>query len=320
MSDDTLFLVLIFISTFLMVLGVFGYGTAPSRRRLQERLREVATESQGKKHLSLVRERYLREMSPWERRLMDLPGMDALQLLVEQAGSNWLPHWIATGSVGIGVVVGLLLWTLSGTWFAFLPGVTLGLSLPILLLKRQRSKRLFRFEEQLADALTIASRSMRAGMPFAESLHLISQEMSPPLGKEFGLVYTEINYGGDVRAALLALLERVPSLTVTALVASVMIQRDTGGNLAEVMDKLSLSVRERFRFQRTLMTLSADGRMQGKVMTAMPFIMMGYMQLVEPEKVAEMLHDPTGQKLIMWALILMVVGVVWIRRIVHQEI
>lgn len=321
MSDANLFLVLVFIATFLMVLGLFGFGASgPSRRRLQARLRDLAVDSQGKKHLSLLRERYLRELPPWERRLMDLPGMDVMQTLIEQAGSNWLPHRVTLIGLAIGVFVGLLFGILSGTWYAFLPGVTLGFALPILLLKRQRSKRLVLFEEQLGDALTIAARSMRAGMPFTESLHLISQEMPAPLGKEFGLVYTEVNYGGDVRSALLSLLARVPSLTVTALVASVMIQRDTGGNLAEVMDKLAGTVRERFRFQRTLLTLSADGRMQGKVMTALPFLMMGYMQFIDPEKVATMLHDPTGKKLIMWALILMALGVLWIRRIVRQEI
>jgi tight adherence protein B len=321
MSDDILFLILIFISAFLMMLGMIGFGTAgPSRRRLRQRLREVSAEPEGKKHLSLVRDRYLRELPPWERHLLEWPGMDMLQTLVEQAGSNWLPHRIALVGLGIGTVVGLAASFLSGTVFALLPGFILGFGLPILQLKRQRSKRLLKFEEQLGDALTIASRSMRAGMPFTESLHLISQELPAPLGKEFGLVYTEINYGGDVRSALLSLLERVPSLTVTALVATVMIQRESGGNLAEVMDKLAGTVRERFRFQRTLMTLSADGRMQGRVMTAMPFVMMGYMYLIEPEKVMTMLHDPLGQKLIMWALILMALGVLWIRRLVHQEI
>lgn len=325
MSTETLFLVLVFISTFLMVLGVFGSGfgfgaSGPSRRRLQARLQELASDVRGKKHLSLMRDRYLRELPPWERRLMDMPGMDDLQTLIEQAGATWLPHRLALTGLGIGALLGLLLGVVSGTWLAFLPGSALGCALPILLLKRQRGKRLLLFEEQLADALTIVARSMRAGMPFTESLHLLSQEMPAPLGKEFALVYTEVNYGGDVRSALLSLLERVPSITVTALVASVMIQRDTGGNLAEVMDKLAGSVRERFRFQRTLRTLSADGRMQGKIMTALPFLMMGYMQFIEPEKVATMLHDPTGQQLILWALILMALGVLWIRRIVHQEI
>jgi tight adherence protein B len=323
MYDDILFLVLVFITTFLAIIFLLGPGfgaSGVSRRRMRERLREVAADSQAKKHLSLIRERYLRELSPWERRLMDLPGMDALQTLVEQAGSKWLSHWVAIGGFGIALGAGALLWHQSGIWFAFLPGATFGFAVPIVLLKRQRAKRLLRFEEQLGDALTIASRSMRAGMPFTESLNLISQEMPAPLGKEFALVYTEINYGGDVRAALMGLLERVPSITVTALVSSVMIQRDTGGNLAEVMDKLAGSVRERFRFQRNLRTLSADGRMQGKIMTALPFVITGYMQLTQPEKLAMMMDDPTGRKLITWALIMMGLGILWIRRIVRQEI
>ena len=319
-SDEILFTLLAFVSAFLLMLGLMGFGVDTSTRRLRERIRELAAESETGKSISLVRDRYLRELPPWERRLAALPGMDALQLLIEQAGSDWLPHRVASACIGIGIALGLLCGLLLGTWVAVGPGLLLGCGLPILLLRRNRSKRLLRFEEQLGDALTIASRAMRAGMPFTESLHMISTEMSAPLGKEFALVYTEINYGGDVRAALVSLLQRVPSVTVLALVASVMIQRETGGNLAEVMDKLAGTVRERFRFQRTLMTLSADGRMQGRIMTVLPFIVFGYMYIVNPEKVIVMLQDQTGRELIVWALCLMLLGILWIRRIVREEI
>jgi tight adherence protein B len=322
-SDQSIFIAMIFVIGFVMsqafVRPLMG-SSSQARRKLRERIRDLSADAGGERHVSLVRERYLKDLSPLELRLLRLPGMDALQTLIDQAGSSQLPHRLLLTSlsyaVAAGVAAGYVLgWGLG----ALLIGAFAG-ALPILLLKRKRTQRLARFEEQLPDALTVAARALRAGLPFNEALNLVSQEMPEPAGKEFGIVFTEINYGGDARAALLGLLERVPSVAVMAMVTSVLIQRETGGNLAEVLDKLSEIVRQRFRFQRSVRTLSAEGRLGAWILSLLPFALAGILSVISPDFLPMLTQDATGRKIIMVAFGLIVVGILWLRRIVNIDV
>ncbi|MBK1719247.1 type II secretion system F family protein [Thiocystis violacea] len=323
MSDQSIFILMIFVIGFLMtqsfVRPLMG-SDSQARKRLRERIRNLSLDPQASQHVSLVRERYLKDLTPFELKLLSLPGMDRLQMLIDQAGSSQFPHRVAFTSLGLAVTVGATLglafgWGIGALLLGLIAGAT-----PILLLRRQRAQRLARFEEQLPEALTIAARALRAGLPFTESLNLVSQEMKAPAGTEFGIVFTEINYGGDPRAALLGLLERVPSVAVMAMVTSVLVQRDTGGNLAELLGKLSDMVRSRFRFQRTLRTLTAEGRMAAWILVLLPFALAGVLTLVNPEFIPMLTEDPTGRELIMWAFGFMMLGVFWMRRIVNIDV
>jgi tight adherence protein B len=193
-------------------------------------------------------------------------------------------------------------------------------AVPILRLKRRRAKRLARFEEQLPDALTVAARALRAGLPFNEAIKLVSQEVKEPVGTEFGIVFSEINYGGDARTALLGLQERVPSVTVMAMVTSVLIQRETGGNLAELLDNLSDVLRKRFRFQRSVRTLSSEGRTTAWILSLLPFVLAAVISLINPDFLPMLTEDPAGRKLVMMAFGLMTVGILWLSRIVRIDV
>jgi tight adherence protein B len=323
MSDQTIFILMIFVIGFLIAQSFVRplMGTSNrARQKLRERIRNLSTDPFAEHHVSLVRERYLQDLSPLEIKLLKLPGMDRLQTLIEQAGSGQLPHRLLLISLTAGGVAG----SAAGVYFGWGIGAlligALAAGAPLMQLQSKRSKRLALFEEQLPDALTVASRAMRAGLPFTEALNLVSQEMKAPVGKEFGIVFTEINYGGDTRAALLSLLERVPSVTVMAMVTSVLIQRDTGGNLAELLDKLSDMVRRRFRFQRTVRTLTAEGRLATWILSLLPFFMAGMLTLIDPGFIPQLTQDPTGRKLVMIAFGFMVVGVLWLRRITKIDV
>jgi tight adherence protein B len=323
MSDQSVFILMIFAVGFLLaqafVAPLMGSG-AGSRRRLRERIRDLAADPQAERHQSLVRQRYLEDLSPLERSLVRLPGMDALRSMIEQAGSSQRPLQIVLSSLGsaaaTAVVSGYLIgWGVGAALLALFAG-----AIPFLLLKRKRTQRLMKLEEQLPDALTVMSRALRAGLPFTEALNLVSQEMQDPTAKEFGIVFTEINYGGDARSALLGLMQRVPSVTVMAMVTSVLIQRDTGGNLSELLDKLSDVLRSRFRFQRTVRTLSAEGRLSGWILALLPFFMVGAITAINPDYIPMMTEDPTGRKLVMVAFGMIVVGILWLRRIVNIDV
>jgi tight adherence protein B len=322
-SDQTIFIAMVFVIGFLMaqsfVRPLMG-SSRGARRKLRERIRNLSADTDAGRHVSLVRQRYLKDLSPLEARLLGLPGMDALQTLIDQAGSSQLPHRLVLSSLVFGVAAGAVAGTVFGWGLGVLLIAALAGAAPILMLKRKRAQRLARFEEQLPDALTVAARALRAGLPFNEALNLVSQEMKEPAAKEFGIVFTEINYGGDARAALLGLLERVPSVAVMAMVTSVLIQRETGGNLAEVLDKLSNIVRERFRFQRSVRTLSAEGRLGAWILSLLPFVMAGILTAINPEFIPMMTQDPTGRKLVLVAFGLIVVGILWLRRIVNIDV
>ncbi len=323
MSDQTLFIIAVFVIGFLMsqafVRPLMGTGSK-ARRRLRARINDLSTDPEGAQHVSLVRDRYLRELSPLERALLRLPGMDGLETLIQQAGSEQRPVRVLILSIVTGIAAGMA----AGTFLGWGPGAILlgllGTALPVIQLRQKRAKRLARFEEQLPDALTVAARALRAGLPFSEALQLVSGEMPEPVGKEFGIVFTEVNYGGDVRGALLGMLERVPSVAVMAMVTSVLIQRETGGNLAEVLEKLASVVRERFRFQRSVRTLSAEGRTSAWILISLPFVMVGAISLINPDYLPMLTEDPGGRKIIMFAFGFLVFGVLWLRRIVRVDV
>jgi tight adherence protein B len=323
MSDQSIVIAMIFVVGFLMTQAFVRplMGTSErSRRRLRERIRNLSKDPEGEQHVSLVRDRYLKDLSRLELRLYRLPGMASLQTLIEQAGSNQLPHRLMLTSLALaaaagfatGFVLGL---GLGAVLVAFVAGAT-----PTLLLRRKRTQRVGLFEEQLPDALTVAARALRAGLPFNQALNLVAQETREPVGTEFGVVFTEINYGGDTRAALLGLMERVPSVAVMAMVTSVLIQRETGGNLAELLDELADVLRKRFRFQRSVRTLSSEGRLTAWILSLLPFVLAGALSWVSPDFLPMMTEDPTGRKLIVAAFVLLTGGIFWLSRIVKIDV
>ncbi|MDT4861181.1 Type II secretion system (T2SS), protein F [compost metagenome] len=163
-------------------------------------------------------------------------------------------------------------------------------------------------------------RALRAGHPFNETLQLVAEEHQGPVAHEFGLTFADINYGNDVRRAMLGLLERMPSMTVMMLVTSVLIHRDTGGNLTEVLERLSSLIRGRFRFQRKVKTLSAEGRMSAWVLVAVPFVLAAAIVLTTPEYLPLLIKEPLGQKMVTWAFVAMLIGIFWIRRIIRIQV
>ncbi len=319
-SDEVIVTGMIAIAVFLLVqafmLPAFGENRQ-ARKRLRNRLRSMSDE--GGTGVSLVRQKYLRELTPVERALEALPGMQRLEQLLEQAGRQTPAYRVTLVSIALGVITGAAVVLLTASGFLAVIAGLVALTLPIWRLIVARGQRLARFEEQFPDALVIMARALRAGHPFTGALMLVGEEMRDPVGKEFTTTFTEINYGGDVRTALAGLLERVPSVTVMAFVSSVLIQRETGGNLAELLDQLADVVRKRFRFKRKLLTLSAEGKMAAWILSLMPFVLAAALSVVNPDFIPMLTGDPTGRKLVIGAFVLMMLGILWLKRIVRID-
>lgn len=316
-----LFVVVVFAAVFLLMQGLTtsASGDARQRRTLRRRLEQISSDSQ-QNIASLLREKYLNGLSPLERQLEELPGMDKLAKLSEQAGRTAPAYRVVVASLLLALIAGLLAAILLRNPLFGLLAAALGLALPYVRLSMQRSQRLEKLEEQLPDAIDMVKRALRAGHTFKSAIKLVAEDMANPVAKEFELTFSDLNYGNDVRRAMLGLLTRVPSVTVMALVTSVLVQRDTGGNLAEILDQIANVVRGRFRFGRKLRSLSAEGRMSAWVLGLMPLGLIALLSITSPTYLPVLLNNPIGQKLLYAAAILGMLGIAWIRKIIRIEV
>ncbi len=322
-SDQLIVISMIFVAAFLLVqsfmVPAFGENRQ-ARNRLRQRLRSMADDDKVGASISLVRSEYLGKLSPFEQMLQRLPGMRRLDRMLEQSGRRTPAYRVVLLSLVLGSGVTLLVVELIGSVVIGIAAGIAAASWPVFRLKIEKARRLARFEEQFPDALTVMARALRAGHPFTGALQLVGEELQAPVGTEFANTFTEINYGGEVRAALVGMLDRVPSVTVMAFVSSVLVQRDTGGNLAELLEQLAAVVRGRFRFHRKLRTLSAEGRMAAWILVLMPFALAGVLSWANPEFLPMLTTDSTGRQLVMVAFVLMIIGILWLRRIIRIDV
>jgi tight adherence protein B len=324
MSSGALtFIVVVFLTVFLlsqgMIIPVFG-ESRKARRRLKKRLGDIERELGQESLSSLLREKYLRELSPWERALERLPLMESLSGVIEQAGKSVLAYRLVLLAAVLAAGGGFLAWSFSHQWLLALAGLGAGAALPFVKIFRDRSRRILKIEEQLPEAVDMMKRALRAGHPFSGAIKLVGEEMPEPLAQEFKNTFADLNYGNDVRRAMLGLLQRIPSVPVMALVTSVLVQKETGGNLAEILEQISTVIRGRFRLERKVRTLSAEGRMSTWVLALVPLVLFAVIWITTPDYLPTMLDDPFGQKLVTYGLVSAVVGVIWIRRIIRIDV
>jgi tight adherence protein B len=282
-SNYLIFLCLLGGAVFLLsqVLIVPAFGSdARARKLLRRKLAEIDSVDAQREVASLLRQKYLRDLSPLERQLEELPQMEALGRNLEQSGVNILAHRLVALAI-LCAVAGAGL----GVFFTDSTVLTLlmmagGGAAPFLYVSRKRRARLEKFEEQLPDAVDVMKRAMRAGHPFNACLKLVADDMDEPIAREFETTFADVNYGNDLRRALLGLLMRVPSTNLMAVVTAVLIQKETGGNLAEIFERISQVIRSRFRFGRRVRTLSAEGRLSAWILTLVPIILFGMRKII----------------------------------------
>ncbi|MBD2836763.1 type II secretion system F family protein [Pseudomonas sp. JM0905a] len=317
------FLGMVFVAVFLLsqVLVVPVFGEAGKvRRRIRARLDVLEHASNLPNMQTVLRQKYLKRLSPMEARLEQLPLMERLAQTIEQAGHDYLAYRVVLLCLILAIVTGGGVWLMFKIWWAALILGCVVFCVPLMKVARDRNARFAAFEEGLPDALDAMCRALRAGHPFNETLRLVAEEHTGPVAVEFGLTFADINYGNDVRRAMLGLLERMPSMTVMMLVTSVLIQRESGGNLTEVLERLSRLIRGRFRFQRKVRTLSAEGRVSAWVLVSVPFALCAGIMFTTPQYMPVLINDPLGQKMVMAAFVAMILGIFWIRRIIRIQV
>lgn len=322
MSGMWIFLALVFFAVFMLMTGltipVFSENRK-ARKRLLARLAAVGTERDAQIEM-LLRKKYAQELTPLEQSLEALPGMDTVRRLLEQSGRSTPAYGMVLRSILWGFVAALGGWLLFHLWYWAAMLFLVASALPWLNLLRVRNARTAKFEEQLPEALDVIKRALQAGHPFTQCLKLVALDMDEPISREFDYVFSEVNYGGELRHALLSFLERTPSVSAMAFVTAVLVQKETGGNLAEILTRITTVIRGRFKLYRRIRTLSAEGRLSAWILMLMPLVLFAIISLTTPTYLPVLIHDPRGPKLIAAAVVLAILAMLWIRRIIRIRV
>jgi pilus assembly protein CpaF len=258
-----------------------------------------------------------------DRMVTDSESGSALGWWIEQSGVATTPSGLLLASAVTAVLTGGAARVLAGgAWatVAIVVGGLIGFAIPLMVVRQRRASRLYRFEEHFPEALDLISRAVRAGHAFSAGLKMIGDEVDDPVGTEFRKTFEEQNFGLPLADALYHLAARVPLLDVQFFVTAVLIQHDTGGNLAEILDNLSGVVRERFKIRRQVRVHTAHGRMTGYVLMALPVVLLIALSFINPDHVGLLFGDPMGQMMLVSAVVMQAVGYMWIRQVVKIDV
>lgn len=308
--------------------GVFGAylvatrGTEAKRARLQQRLSDALLYSSHSvdADVRLARQELMSEIPVLNQLLLRVQAATRLRRMIDQADLQITVTRLVMFSVMAGIMAALAASMVTISWL-FIALAGLGASaVPFLHVFYRRRKRLNAFLEHLPDALELMSRALSAGHAFAESLHMVATEMPEPIHTEFGKTYEEQNLGLSLKLALENLSERVPLLDLRLCITAIMIQRETGGNLAEILEKVATTIRERFRIMEDLKTLTTSSRMSAWVLCGLPIFVALVVTVINGEYMSVLWSDPRGHRLIWIALGMQISGMLVVRKILRIKI
>jgi tight adherence protein B len=239
---------------------------------------------------------------------------------LQQSGTAMTLSAVILTTLMFGVLASIATFMFTHLLWAAIVAFVLGLGVQPLILKRKRSKRIDRFEERFPEALDLLSRAVRAGHAFSAGMKMVADELDDPVGPEFRKSFDEQNYGLPLKESLNGLAERIPLLDVKFFATAVLIQRETGGNLAEILDNLANVVRERFKIRRQVRVHTAHGRFTGYVLMALPAFLAIALMFINPEHMNLLFRESIGQMMLMVCIVMQAIGFIWIKQIVKIEV
>lgn len=291
-------------------------------RLIRERLADErkTPERTAQEELALMRDEQLSQIPLLDTLLRRSERVSAIQKMLSQAGLNTRAGNFLGLCVVSAVAIAILTLILSGRPEFVFPAMLIGFFFPYSYASMKRQKRFAKFEELFPDAIDTLARAVRAGHAFTTALEMITNEISEPIAGEFRQLFEEQKFGMPVRDALLNLTERIPSVDVKFFVTAVMLQRETGGNLAEILDNLSYVIRERFKIQRQVRVYTAQGRLTMALLMGMPPVIVLGMRLLNPSFIQPLFSDPIGHVLLVGGITLQTVGYFVIRKIIRIQV
>jgi tight adherence protein B len=292
------------------------------KRKVAEQLGRLAVESlepAGPGSAKLFRNDPVAEAA-WVRALTArVPRVGDLVHLLEQAALNWTVKSFLLLSVGLSLAMGLGVLLFFGSKPVALGAGVLGALLPRLYVKRRRARRLDTFEANFPETVDLLGRAIRAGHPLSSGLKMVADETEDPISGEFSRVFEELRFGLSFEDSVTALADRVPLTDVRIFVTAILIQREVGGNLAEILDNLSSIIRQRFTLKRQVKVLTAEGRLSMYVLTALPIGVGIWIGFTNPEYISLLFTHPIGKMMVGVALVMQAIGFLWMRRITNIE-
>jgi len=305
----------------LLTFGLAGGGRKNViGRRLEAIERGVGRGGSGSPQLKLLRDEVLSSMPVFNRLLARATWAGRLRVFIAQAGLNILPGrlilWCAVGGLGLYVVVQYLY---PNPIVALILGA-IGLAAPLVVVAFKRNQRLRAFEKNFPEAIDLLGRAVRAGHAFTTGLEMVTTELPEPVAGEFKLVFDEQSFGLPLRDALTNLAERVPIIDVRFFVTALLIHKETGGNLAQILDDLSHVIRDRFKLLREVRVRTAQGRLTAVILIALPPGMILLMRVLNPDYVNTLFTDPIGPYMLGAAALLQIIGSAMLWKVVNVQV
>lgn len=315
--------IMAFVAVVLLVEGLYMMWNSykgPEAKKIAQRLRALSASSDSSERAVALKNRMLSEVPAIERLLLGIPRINNLDRLLVQSGLDWTVGKLLAMSLLFGATVYLML-----SFVILLPFLQLGAALgaafmPIAYVQWKRSRRLRRIEQQLPDTLDLIGRAMRAGHALPSGLQMVGQEMADPIAREFRITHDEINFGVSMQQALTNLSERVPITDVRYFVVAILIQREAGGNLTEVLDNLSKLIRNRLKFHAKIKVLTTEGRMSAWVLFLLPFALAALFNFANHDFISILWVDPIGIKITTTMLSIMAVGAFWLYKLIQIRV
>ena len=310
----------------LLYLLAVRWGQRGRDRRLQQRLQEVGSigaqpsDSDGEVQTDIIKQRVIGPLPGLDRLIASSRRGAGFGRWLEQSGVRLSPSAVVMIVAGCGIAGGMLTALLVRQPMVTVAVGAVAAAIPVLVLKQKRTARLRRFEEYFPEALDLISRAVRAGHGFTAGLKMAAEELEDPVGPEFRKTFDEQNFGLPLKDALANLSARVPLLDVRFFATAVLIQRETGGNLAEILENLANVVRERFKILRQVRVHSAHGRFTGWVLMALPVFLCIALSVINPEHMNLLFEESMGQKMLVAAIIMQLIGYLWIKRVIKIEV
>jgi tight adherence protein B len=291
-------------------------------RKLEQRLRDAsglaALETDGDS--TVLKQKQSSALPALDRMVSGSKVGGSVSRIIEQSGIQTSPGTVVVMSLGFGIIGALVCNMFVKQALAIPVAAAAGFAAPTAYLLHKRGRRLRKFEEQFPEALDLLSRAIRAGHAFQTAMGMVADELQEPVGPEFKKTFDQQNFGLPLRDALNELSLRVTLLDVRFFVTAVLIQRDTGGNLAEVLDNLAHVVRERFKIMRQVRVHTAHGRFTGYVLLALPAALAVALNIENPEAMELLFKEHMGQMMILGAIVMQTVGFFWIRKVIKIEV
>jgi tight adherence protein B len=297
-------------------------GSEKRRHRLQQRLAEALLHSADvdDAEIQLARQELMSEIPLMNRALMQVPVAARLKQMLDQADLQITVTRLLMFSAMAGLLAAMAMSVVTVTLVIIVAVGLAAASLPFVHVFWARRKRLNKFLEHLPDTLELMSRALQAGHAFPEALHMISTEMPEPIATEFRKTYEEQNLGLSLKLALENLTQRIPLLDLRLCVTAILIQKETGGNLAEILEKVSHTIRDRFRIFEDLKTLTTSSRMSAWILCGLPIFVALTVTVMNPDYMSVLWRDPRGHKLIALAMFLQLSGMAVIRKILRIKV